>query len=859
MTNNDENYFRFLCIVDYLVSKKGYELDSAIDEAQVPIKFQGRIKDDLIVTLPKDSDDYEELRPTGFIEEKKKDYIPIELGNSEDKSSYYDSLESYLINEKRRSKKVVESLREASGSLIQRLPDPRKNSRFKVRGLVLGHIQSGKTANMAALIARAADNGYRLIIVLAGLTRDLRKQTQDRLDQEITGKSDEPGLEPLVCHPNFAPKWSRLTRSGLDGDFDSGSIGWNADPKTPHLAVIKKNSKIENLIDYLIGSREDLDDFPVLIIDDEADQASINTAYGQTNEKDEPLSPSPTNMKIRKLLDVFSKSVYVGYTATPFANVLIDANDEDDFYPRDFIAVLEEPEGYLGPRQLFGLGLSPSELSPENCMPARYGAVRHLTPQQVDSLNNLREGSKCPPILTGSIICFVLGGCVRQLRGHRQAHMTMLIHPSHLKEKHSLYANFVEAEIERLRGVARNSKKEKQQSVLKLAKDIWESDFMHNPDCQIEGKTFSFDDIWEFARAFLDDLELIVLNSDSDDVLDYNSITPRRYIVIGGNRLSRGLTLEGLMVSLFTRNSGAFDTLLQMGRWFGFRQGYEDLMRIFVEECVERHFCDLARVEVEMREWFWKYSQDDNPPTPLELMPKIRSHSTLSVTSPLKQGAGKTIDISLSGNITQTTVFPLDKREQLKENQVIVDQWLNELGPHSDRSIGEGSFVWEGVSVESILALIDSYYFSEKASRVTRKVLHDYISRQKEEGELARWDVVLPSGAKSRDPYTWKSGVVTHKVGRGLRTNFENELRAIRVLTEPAHIECWRAEFGRGLDDPLYGGLFLYAIDKHSGSLDRKLFPDAKFGEDVIGLAFVFPESTSNATIEYITQAENPD
>jgi hypothetical protein len=268
----------------------------------------------------------------------------------------------------------------------------------------------------------------------------------------------------------------------------------------------------------------------------------------------------------------------------------------------------------------------------------------------------------------------------------------------------------------------------------------------------------------------------------------------------------------------------------------------------------------LARVEEELREDLSQYSAEPNPPTPLELKPKIRAHPTLAVTSRLKMGAGRRVNISLQHSRAETVALPLDNRAVLLDNQRAVRAWMEALGHPKQSELLEGSFFWPDVSSKAVLDLIRSYRFSKEATRINREVLESYILKQNECGELKSWDIIIPRGNAARDPYVWTPGIVTKKVIRSPLKSKTMRRNSIRVLASPGDIQTWRKELRRDPEDSNRGGLLLYVIDKRSGEgSDRPLFESAERAEDVIGLTFVFPGSRSNATIEYVTQEELPE
>lgn len=825
-------------IVEFLISRQGKSVELAIKEAGVPMHLQEQVIKYFAPPL--------EITPPDMIENGQ--HIPHCNPDTDSNQQYFGAFRRFLIDERRWPKSTVGTLEETSLNLVRHLPKPDAASAFQSRGLVVGYIQSGKTANMAALIARAADEGYKLFIVLGGFWKDLRAQTQRRLDQEIVGESDNSADGPYVVHDPAMPKWVRLTRSGMDGDFRSGPNDLN--PQTPKLAVIKKNMRIESLVRWLERSPVPLSELPAIIIDDEADQGSIDTNYGRVDDDGESIDPSATNRRIRELLRLLPKCVYIGFTATPFANVLIDASMEEDLYPRDFIATLPEPPGYFGPRKLFGLGMEPSDLSPASAQRPPLDLIRHIEEDDLDELDSvIASGGSCPAILSDSLLAFVLSSCGRMARG-QNSHFSMLVHNSHRTEPHRIFADTIKEELQLFKNAAARPKVFTE--VMTRAYDMWEKDFRRvtkeqgDPDLT----EYDFDTIWKFAKSLTESIEVKVLNSHSDDELDYTG-HPKRYVVVGGNRLSRGLTLEGLSVSVFTRDPNQYDTLLQMGRWFGYRPHYHDLTRIYVGSQLAERFAELARVEEELRADLSKYAQQPDPPTPLQLKPVIRSHPTMAVTSRMKMGAGRTLYISFQNTIQQTVTFPVDNKSLLQKNIESARAFISQLPKKGKKSFSdEGMHMWTDIPSDTVMEFLQAYEFSREARDVNRQNMVSYISRQNNRDELILWDIVVPRGNPKLEPFTWTKDILTRKIIRVPMTS-----KSIRVLSSPSDIKNWQQATGRDLKDPKRGCMMLYLIDRESDTGgDTKFFHNSSDAEDILGLVLFFPESKSNETIEYVSQ-----
>lgn len=837
--NARPSFDALIYLIKFLMETESCSLEEAIEKAKVPPEMTTWVRTYFSSQVEIVSPAVLEAHPAKGIEYCK----DPETGNAE---HFHSSFRAFLLNQRKWSRSAAESLDKNSAEILKRLPDPRKNESFGSRGLVIGHIQSGKTANMAALIAKAADRGYKFFIILSGLYNDLRAQTQKRLDQEITGFSETASDYPCVVHPPGALKCIRLTQSGLANDFKAPAFS-DLSSETIKFAMVKKNVRVlTSLTDWLGRSPVALKDLPALIIDDEADQATINSKYGKVDDDGNPIDPSATNQRIRDLVRMFPKCSYVGFTATPFANLLIDKDVAEDLYPKDFIVSLPEPPGYLGPRQLFGLGLTPTELSPESVETPSLDVIREITPQDLQDISTLDSSSEIPDVIEKAILSYLLASCARMERGQEEQHFSMFIHPSYITARQETMKAVVSSYLEQnLRTFVIGGEK-RFPEFHRRAKSLWEQDFINVTRSQSDGdrKVMEFATIWKHAPGIVDAIEVKSLNYQSIDTTDFTPNHPRRYIVIGGNRLSRGLTIEGLSTSVFLRDTPYYDTLLQMGRWFGYRPGYDDLTRIFVEESIGDNFSDLARVEHELREDLKKYSQSNPPITPLDLAPVIRDHHDMYVTARTKMGAATSVTPWLSGKLKQTVTFPTDNVHKVKENILKSKEFLARLGKPGKTSPGYHG--WMDVQSQQIMRFIQEYNFGD-ALDINSAALLSFIAKMNEHGELRKWDVFLPAGSKT--DFDWGSGIKTKTVHRSPVTR-----KSIGVLSSTSDVTRWKQDLGRDGNDPDRGCLLLYAIDgTHKNASGLNFFAsDEK--PDIVGLVMIFPQSARVTAAMYVSQ-----
>ncbi len=547
----------------------------------------------------------------------------------------------------------VETLGQATASVVERISNPSRKQQYQSKGLVVGYVQSGKTANFTGVIARAADAGYRLFVVLAGTMDILRKQTQRRIDKELIGKElvgedyiDDEEWDTFLSYGGLPSQlgafdWERLT--GPEDDFQRLKFGIGAlefpkfDPGRPlydplnllkskaRIMVIKKHPAIIARVAGDLGKiKARLADIPALVIDDESDLASVNTTDPRKRTAKEDKARTATNLAIVDLLGQLPRSQYVGYTATPFANVFIDPSDAKDLFPKDFIVSLSRPEGYMGIGEFHDLDdEKPGFQSNERAF------VRGVKGLDVDKDN-----------LPKALDSFILSGALKLFRelgpsDRRYRHHTMLVHVSHLIVDQQTMAQ----EIEDLFDNASYHSGE----ALKRLRILWEEDFAQVCAARRDGATPDFfNDLLPYLGECLSRVEdgkrVLVVNGAPDaDTPDFDR-RPIWKILCGGAKLSRGYTVEGLTVSYYRRRTNAADTLMQMGRWFGFRAGYSDLVRLFIGRAepigknatfdLYKAFEAVCRDELEFRQELRRYANlvGKDRITPKQVPPLVPAH-----------------------------------------------------------------------------------------------------------------------------------------------------------------------------------------------------------------------------------------
>jgi hypothetical protein len=607
-------------------------------------------------------------------------------------------------NGQEESSRIINSIDFETDTILKNMENPIRSD-FDSRGLVVGYVQSGKTANFTALIAKAADAGYRFIIVLAGIHDELRQQTQIRIDRELTGHNNLNLEGDFIAWNDYeeARRWHNLTSAGwLDGketgEFSGKGINKFKDiflsKERPVLAIIKKNVKImERLIKWIENSEEkDRINIPILIIDDEADQASVD---GNANK--EETDPTKTNEKIRKIIELFVRKAYVGYTATPFANVFIQHDSEhenlgDDLYPRNFIHSLPEPRGYFGTRRIFADDLD-----------------NYFVKQIKDSKKEKKELADLGIItidLVSSVYDFIIGIALRNLRGQENMPMSMMINVDHRVNKMNRIGEVLKDYV--LKSLPEHYDIDALEAA--YIKYILDSKKL-NEKLASDNKFFEWniveDEIVKVIKSKA--IKISVLNSSNEDKLDYAKDPSMRVIAVGGNKLSRGLTLEGLMVTFYLRESKQYDTLLQMGRWFGYRKGYEDLVRIYTNATLWRQFKDLAIVELEFRESISEMINEDPPKTPKEFAVAVRQILGLLPTAKNKLGAA-VLENHYGGSQVSVTRLILEKPEVIDQNLIVTENLIEKIENSGNKfnKIKNGEFS-SVLSLKSDISLLKEF------------------------------------------------------------------------------------------------------------------------------------------------------
>lgn len=682
-------------------------------------------------------------------------------------SFYWNRYRNYLIESKCWNSNVVDSLGIVNNEILDMLGNPANINPWKRHGLVMGDVQSGKTANYTALCNKAMDSGYRVIIILAGSQENLRQQTQKRLDKELVGLDsqylfDKLGRKLPIGVGVINPGKFVTTFTSKDDDFDrkmEKSLGLRLKTNSePALFVVKKQKQ---RLDYLAkwlrkhnANSDGLIDEPMLLIDDEADNASVNTRED---------NPTTINKCIRKLLGLFTRTSYVGYTATPYANIFIDPDTDDkvlksDLFPSDFIYPLRAPSNYIGNTAIFGddarYGNMLVEIDDaEECIPIKHKCV--------DDINSLPES------LFDAMRYFFLANAIMDAQGVTTNHRSMLINISRLTNVHEYILYTTKEYLKKMKSeILSYSALETQEackvSTIRALKDTWERHKME-----------SISPVgWEvlqqkYLNSAVKNIDAIQVNQRTGAAsLDYDKFKEAglRVIAIGGNSLSRGLTLEGLCVSYFYRNSRMYDTLLQMGRWFGYRDGYDSLCRIWMSDEAIESFSHITRATTELRdELRYMYNNKMTPkefglmirskPEAVDIIEKEREKNrmkyNLMVAAKNKMKTATEIIrvISVRGDLIETPKI-LNDISRLVDNYKHVTKFIDKVENYlnKDKDIYDGNhMLWVNVPVGEIAELIRSFSADPFSSTFQPEFLADYIENDE---ELSLWDVAVPEGSE---------------------------------------------------------------------------------------------------------------
>lgn len=726
----------------------------------------------------------------------------------------------------------INDLDDFTDKILDKCYNPKESGSWDRRGMVVGHVQSGKTSNYVGLINKATDAGYKVIIVIAGTISSLRRQTQERIDEGYIGKSSSAyinnygenkiiGVGKYKVDTDIYSLTSSFYRIGDEGDFNQSIANRLNIPigKNPVVFVIKKNKSIlENLIDWfskdsnirIINGQPKLFDVPALIIDDEADAASVNATKDINDIK-------TINKLIRTLLNVFDQNTFVGYTATPYANLFIpqDYNDElttvvkgktyfigEDLFPKDFIINIIAPKNYIGAAKIFGLENPITGVSHEPLNVFRV--IDDYDPPFYKTINKNNKDDLpeyLPESLETAIKSFILTCAIRRLRGHEKKHNSMLVHVA-------LYVKWIDRVAllvnERMKDF-KNYISANDSQFLKELEELYTNDFLPTTENVIENIDYkdSRIELHDWARVKTELKKAVskidvraVHGTRSTTNLEYHNIDEIDYsryedglsvIAVGGGRLARGITLEGLSTSYYLRTTRMYDSLMQMGRWFGYRPGYVDLCRLYTTETIYEWFNHITMATEEMRYDFDEMTTRNLKPKDFTL--KVRNHhGLLAITSVAKLFWAQNISMSFSGSNPQTYLLLKDQKTILN-NFNNLENLFQRLGfPKNENIIRKRNKVryllYRNVQIDLLTDFIENYKINIPS--INNQVISDYIKTQESNKNINEWNICIVSNT-SEKALLYDDGVVKKPENR---TEYETQKYTLSANGKEIELVC---------------------------------------------------------------------
>ncbi|MBP9995330.1 MAG: Z1 domain-containing protein [bacterium] len=835
---------------------------------------------------------------------------------------FWNRYKKYLAEQKGFADIVIQKNDALTDDILDHLFNPLCNGVIIAKkGLVVGQVQSGKTANYTGLICKAADAGFKVIIILAGIHNNLRSQTQIRIDEGFLGfdtgsdKNYETrltskvgvgkivGFDEAIAHS--------YTTSLEKGDFTSkaaNATGLNFDAPQPIILVVKKNTTVLKRLHTWLKQKNNgspISHKALLMIDDEADNASINT------KRDPKETPTAINNGIREILKLFHRSAYVGYTATPFANIFIPSKNESDLFPRDFIINIPAPSNYIGPDKVFGITSFPMT-DDDNLLPivTPINDYKSFVPERHRKDDSKPTFEDVPNSLKLAIKCFIITCAIRIVRGQEHKHNSMLIHVS----RYQIWQNEIKRLVERQFYFYKQEIEAGDPTIIEEFRQVFEEDYVNESGfvynsyktistkilnsklSQIDNKIQIHD--WSVVKNNLfkavQKIMVKSINGSSGDIIDYqlNENNGLSVIAIGGDKLSRGLTLEGLSVSYFLRASKMYDTLMQMGRWFGYRPGYVDLCRLFTSGELNEWFRHITLASEELRDEFNYLYETGGTPNDYSL--KVRTHpGVLQITAINKMYNSQDVQVSWAGRLIETYQLSRDKNIK-KSNLIATDNFISSLGNAEKKGNSNKGYdyLWRNVSPDSICNYFNNFRLPTELKKVNLDLICKYIQKLSTKGELTSWRVALLSKNDSDTTYTFSNGLTVgcwtrnrandisdvntyfirknHIVGNQkeefIDLDEEMLLNALRATVKEKNNsnETWKHEYPspkvvreqfRSKTNPL---LLIYPLNPeganvtdNNGNIISGTEVYSKQDDPFIGFAISFPSTDTNEAISY--------
>ena len=716
---------------------------------------------------------------------KEKDHTPWYMAaKAELPAKFWDRYRLYLLKEKHWNGDTVNELDKTTDEVMDLLGNPNQSEGFMRRGLCIGDVQSGKTSTYIGLINKAADANYRVIILLTGTIEKLRRQTQQRIDEGFIGldsyaftlERDNVKVGVGAIDESTSGWAVTSTTSDFNAATAKKVVGQLANISAPVIFVLKKNKsvleKLEHWLRFYNANKTTKKiDLPMLLIDDEADNASVNTKADDV---------TAINKGIRKLLALFEKANYVGFTATPYANVFIDPDSEEemlkhDLFPRDFIYALEAPSNYIGARTIFG------EDAPYGYMLESNDDCENALPivhKKEDTLQFIPESLK------EALAAFFIANAVRDLRGDTKSHRTMMINISCFIAVQNQITKVVDGYVRDWKREIHNyyltGAKALRYESFSFIKKVFDKYFAHFADNPAFSKLkhFTWEQIQEVLYPAISRIEVRTINGgNAPKNLDYEryEVAPDdiglRLIAVGGLSLSRGLTLEGLCTSYFYRNSSMYDTLMQMGRWFGYRGNYQDMCKIWMPEVSMAWYSYISAATDELRAEV-RRMQNENM-TPADFGLAVRSDiQGLMVTARNKMRSAKDYEtvINFSGEVVETK-YVHSAVDVLRHNYEETEAFLQNLQMNypihqNDPTLAVKHPQILNVKKDTIIDYLRGFS-AHTMNAGTGFVIHELVDMfaEDESGVFDEWDVLI-AGGSTVSPQISFAGMSIHPVNR---------------------------------------------------------------------------------------------
>lgn len=794
-----------------------------------------------------------------------------------------------------------------------------------VKGLVMGSVQSGNTANMIGLVTMAAHYDWNIFIVLSGTIDNLRKQTRDRFFADL---SQSGGVSWHVLDHTGKPEYLKDIHDDkryLSDDLSLNSYQNGVQSSLwmhRYVIVCLKNSRrLSNLIKWLHANPARAARMRILVIDDEADQASINTVKMQDVQDEEEIERTAVNQLIIDLVKgndeegspspaPFQAMNYVSFTATPYANVLNEAYEES-LYPKNFICSLPESKEYFGAKAIWG--------SKTDDNYSGLNIIRTVPDTEVKEVKLLHKGQAytLPSEFQNSIAWFLCASAILRKRGHKKP-ISMLIHTTSIQNGH-----FEEYDVLKNWLIRENQTGK----ILELCKTVYtrERNEFRLTDLKegypeyaalntVNDHFPEFVEIQSEIQELLSDivnielgenkaltyttkgLHLCVDNCRANKVAEEgtylrivyptsNQLSAMEkapvFIVMGGNTLARGLTLEGLVCTYFARNVNQADTLMQMARWFGYRQGYELLQRIWMPVSVQEKFELIAEIDEKLKAEFEDYMKKGK--SPAEFGPRIMNSAKIArfiLTSKNKSQNMITCDVDFSGDSYEITKFD-DDQEALTRNLSLTEAFLNASGaPMASESI-EGAYAWFNVdSARVISEFLEVFNISGNSNLSTDiPIFINWLTQMNQESKFLKWNVAVAGDKKATSRWTI-GDISVGKIERSRKKKTEGyidigSLRSGRDVLADIVVSKLSSDQRKAFDEGKKSGkdliplryklglgdvplLLLYCIDKDRGK-DSTYRSPINGTQDLVGFSIVLAGEEVQADYVKTVHVKKPE